>query len=604
VYDDSNLIGRVLILRWDGSQWSVVDGPDPGTRASLLGGIDTLTSNDIWAVGYYRSGPGSSTLVEHWDGTEWSVVPSPDPNPGSTNELRGVDAISPNDMWAVGDYITSTGTIGTYRNLIEHWDGTKWSVVPSPNVGSHHNSLWDVAAVSSNDVWAVGVSINDVTGVQETLTLHWDGVAWNHVPSPNPGYNHILEGVVGISSNDVWAVGTLGNRILMLHWDGTEWTNVTGPAISQVESLYGVAAISSNDVWAVGYACCNNDAETVTLHWDGVAWTRFPSPSPGSAVYNVLQGVSAVSANDVWAAGYYAPFGTRYLTLIEHYSDPCTTPTPTANPTAVATAATPTPTASGVASPTPTLIIPTVTTIATTTATLVTPGVPTTTSTATTPTPPIATPTACTLAFIDVPQDHTFYPNIRCLACRGIISGYADGTFRPGNDITRGQIAKVVSNAAGFSEPITGQSFQDVPTGSPFYEFIERLYTRGHMGGYPCGLRDTEPCTPPENRPYFRPNDNATRGQISKIVSNASGNNDPVSGIFYTDVDESNPFYLEIMRLTGRGVMSGYPCGGPGEPCDPQNRPYFRWGNSVTRGQASKIVANTFFPGCETPGLR
>jgi hypothetical protein len=47
--------------------------------------------------------------------------------------------------------------------------------------------------------------------------------------------------------------------------------------------------------------------------------------------------------------------------------------------------------------------------------------------------------------------------------------------------------------------------------------------------------------------------------------------------------------------------MSGYPCGGPGEPCDPQQRPYFRWGNPVTRGQASKIVANTFYPNCQTP---
>jgi hypothetical protein len=183
-----------------------------------------------------------------------------------------------------------------------------------------------------------------------------------------------------------------------------------------------------------------------------------------------------------------------------------------------------------------------------------------------------------------------------------MISGYADGTFRPGNDITRGQIAKMVSNAAGFQEPVGGQTFEDVPIGSPFYEFIERLYTRGHMGGYPCGLRETEPCVPPLNRPYFRPNENATRGQISKIVSNAAGFQEPVSGQFYADVTTDNPFYSEIMRLTNRFVMSGYPCGQlPHEPCDSENRPYFRWGNTVTRGQASKIVSNTFFPGCQIP---
>jgi hypothetical protein len=214
------------------------------------------------------------------------------------------------------------------------------------------------------------------------------------------------------------------------------------------------------------------------------------------------------------------------------------------------------------------------------------------------------TPTSapCTLTFSDVPPNHTFYNEIRCLACRGIISGYSDGTFRPGNDVTRGQIAKMVSNAAGFQEPVSGQSFEDVPVGSPFYLFIERLYTRGHMGGYLCGLRTTEPCIPPLNRPYFRPNESATRGQISKIVSNAAGFVEPVTGQFYADVTTDNPFYNEIMRLTLRGVMSGYPCGTvPHEPCDSENRPYFRWGNNVTRGQASKIVANTFFPNCVTP---
>src|SRR3712207_8415950 len=61
----------------------------------------------------------------------------------------------------------------------------------------------------------------------------------------------------------------------------------------------------------------------------------------------------------------------------------------------------------------------------------------------------------------------------------------------------------------------------------------------------------------------------------------------------------SSPFYLFIERLTGRGVMSGYACGGPGEPCSGWNMPYFRPSANVTRGQASKIVANTFFPRSE-----
>lgn len=201
-----------------------------------------------------------------------------------------------------------------------------------------------------------------------------------------------------------------------------------------------------------------------------------------------------------------------------------------------------------------------------------------------------------------MPQGSTFYTFIRCLACRNIISGYSDGTFRPGNDITRGQIAKMVSNSAGFGEDAGDQIYEDVPTDSPFYLWINRLSRRGHMGGYQCGLVPEEPCIGPDNKPYFRPSANATRGQLAKIVSNAAGLVGDPSNLFYTDVPQDHPFYVWIMRLTELGVMSGYECGSiEGEPCDSENRPYFRPFNNVTRGQASKIVANTFFPGCQTP---
>ncbi|HKP51598.1 MAG TPA: M14 family zinc carboxypeptidase [Chloroflexia bacterium] len=214
-------------------------------------------------------------------------------------------------------------------------------------------------------------------------------------------------------------------------------------------------------------------------------------------------------------------------------------------------------------------------------------------------------PTTCGVTFTDVPPDSNFYTWIRCLACRNIISGYSDGTLRPGNDITRGQIAKMVSNAAGFSEDPGPQIYEDVPPASPFYAWINRLSMRGHMGGYPCGLVPEETCIPPDNRPYFRPNASATRGQLAKIVSNAAGLGGDPTDIFYADVLGDNTFYVWIMRLTTLGVMSGYPCGTiPEEPCDEESRPYFRPFSNVTRGQASKIVANTFFPDCQTPENR
>jgi hypothetical protein len=113
----------------------------------------------------------------------------------------------------------------------------------------------------------------------------------------------------------------------------------------------------------------------------------------------------------------------------------------------------------------------------------------------------------------------TFYTFVRCLACLGIVNGYPDGTFKPNNNVTRGQLAKIVSNSAGFVDPAGAQIFEDVTPGSTFFDFVHRLASSGYMNGYPCGGAG-EPCVPPGNLPYFRPNNNATRGQTSKIVSN------------------------------------------------------------------------------------
>ncbi|MEA2574380.1 MAG: hypothetical protein QOH93_1678 [Chloroflexia bacterium] len=239
------------------------------------------------------------------------------------------------------------------------------------------------------------------------------------------------------------------------------------------------------------------------------------------------------------------------------------------------------------------------------------------------PEPP---PVVCPILFQDVPQSNdvsSFYSYVRCLACRHILGGYPCGGtnpqtgesepcgatgnpyYRPSNNITRGQISKIVANSANFNEDPGAQIYHDVAPGDPFYPYVNRLSNRHYMGGYPCG-GPGEPCDG-SNRPYFRPASNATRGQLSKIVSNAAGFNDEPEGQTYHDVPPStseSSYYQYIERLTSRGVMSGYPCGGPGEPCDDQNRPYFRPNALVTRAQAAKIVANTFFPNCQTPARK
>jgi hypothetical protein len=218
----------------------------------------------------------------------------------------------------------------------------------------------------------------------------------------------------------------------------------------------------------------------------------------------------------------------------------------------------------------------------------------------------IPTLETCQVQFSDVQAGDTFYSQIMCLACNGLMSGYSDGTFRPYNEVTRGQLAKIVSLASGFNEPIDTQTFEDVPVGSTFHQYVERMASRGIVGGYECGTVETEPCGP-DNKPYFRPNANANRGQISKIIATAA----QLNGIFgadgspgeegqmFEDVSSTNTFYAWVQMLASHGMIGGYPCGGEGEPCGPTNMPYFRTYNNANRGQASKIVANTYYPTCQ-----
>ncbi|HUS15197.1 MAG TPA: S-layer homology domain-containing protein, partial [Chloroflexia bacterium] len=147
--------------------------------------------------------------------------------------------------------------------------------------------------------------------------------------------------------------------------------------------------------------------------------------------------------------------------------------------------------------------------------------------------------------------------------------------------------------------------FSDVPPGSPFWVYVERLAlpSRQYISGYTCGQPPAGACDP-QNRPWFLPGNDVTRGQIAKIVANAAGLNNavPSGQQTFSDVPSSSAFWVFVERLAPLGVISGYACGSPpAGACDPQNRPWFLPFGSATRGQTSKIVANTFFPSCQTP---
>ena len=253
-------ISLTLIEHWNGSRWSVVSSPSPGTGTNELFGVVAISSNDAWAVGHFgnSNSAADSMLAEHWDGSHWSVVPTP--NPGTfANRLNSVTALSTNDVWAVGNFFLN-GSQGPDQTAVEHWNGSQWSIVTSANVASADDNLISVTAISTNDIWAVGLfSIIGSPGNSQTLTEHWNGSQWKIVASPNTIFSDGLNAIAAIATNDVWAVGDGFNqnatiaRTMILHWDGQQWNIVKHPHPTSQDFMSGVSTLPSGQVWAVGH---------------------------------------------------------------------------------------------------------------------------------------------------------------------------------------------------------------------------------------------------------------------------------------------------------------------------------------------------------------
>ncbi len=241
-------------------------------------------------------------------------------------------------------------------------------------------------------------------------------------------------------------------------------------------------------------------------------------------------------------------------------------------------------------------VAPPATITVTATATALPTGTATRIATATTTVSPTATPTLCAVRFSDVPASAYFYTPVTDLACRSIISGYSDATFRPYSPTTRAQMVKIVVLGFGLpSQTLAIPTFADVPVDNVFYPAVETAAGRAIVSGYTCGgvnpqTGAAEPCDA-GRRPYFRPNVSVTRGQLAKIIVTTAGWTliQPATGSF-SDVAVGSTFYAAIETVACHAIVSGYSCGGAGEPCDSGSRPYFRPAANAVRGQIAKIV--------------
>jgi hypothetical protein len=275
----SDLEAHTVSLHFDGAQWSEVPTPSPepyaGASGAGLWAVDGVAPDDLWAAGSQElqgSGGfiGTQTLVMRWDGSSWTVVDSPI-TPGVPGTLQGtsggfvrdIEAIAADDVWFVGDWNLP---FACRMSLAMHWDGNDFTVHDTPCDGlpgaNEGFGLESVSAVSSDDVWAVGGG-GDGDSIIYNYVIHWDGTAWSHVETPEPGFVHRLFAVEAIASDDVWAVGqfldAFGYHAFAIHWDGTAWNQVDTPGGS-----LGLWAAASDEVYAVGGG---------VFRWDGAGWS-------------------------------------------------------------------------------------------------------------------------------------------------------------------------------------------------------------------------------------------------------------------------------------------------------------------------------------------
>jgi hypothetical protein len=534
------------ILSWNGTAWT----PDYTGRS--MRGVSAVNGR-VWAAGdagsiLSKTGAGSWTLQRGGPTTEY---------------LQGVSTLSTDEAWAVG----GNGTFLHYLNrtwqavstpftdtilaiqmlspsdgyavgnhLIAHWNGTQWTRVATPDHG-----VFALAMTSSGEGWAVG-SAGEF--------WHATGGIWSLWPERGPS---LLLGIAMDSPTHGWAVGGISHGAL-LEYTGGSWVDRSSMLPADVKNLQGITTGPGPDEAWAGVWYNTSCSDPALLHYTNGTWSWVPGVTACS-----ISGFAHEALGELWAGGGYPVYhysgGAWHSVNIPAYIWPLQ-------------GISLVPGRGGWAVGYDGQIIQ-------------------------------YSPLAPGQTFYDVPPDSTFYSYINCMVSQGIISGYpADNTFRPNSNVTRGQLAKIVSNSAAFTDTQTIQLFQDIPVSSPFFAYVGRLASRGYMSGYACGGTG-EPCGP-NNLPYFRPNRNATRGQISKIVSNAAGFSDTPTGQQFEDVAEGSTYYTYTYRLVSRSIMSGYQCGGANEPCiPPSNLPYFRPNNNATRGQTSKIVANTFFPNCQ-----
>lgn len=288
-----------LIMRWNGEGWSLLATP-PGK--AVLTDVTVVSRHDAWAVGGPRSddrwSDGADRLMLRWNGSRWSKVPLP----AKVRDVNAISASASDDVWGVGTFQSGD----RYIAEISHWDGRQWSRV----LARSGAMLNDVVAISPSDVWAVGQER------YRPLVMHWDGRRWRaSVLERAPGADEAwLSVVAGLAGDDVWAGGgshtsELSGGIIhpleLFHWDGVRWTAVRHP-IPGLSWFVGLAPVSKRELWAVStniYEYVGDSGEgTYQWHLANGSW-RIEQLTGGRLLTDIAAVAASTGDPVVWAVG-------------------------------------------------------------------------------------------------------------------------------------------------------------------------------------------------------------------------------------------------------------------------------------------------------------
>ena len=272
-------------------------------------GVTCPRINSCWAVGNQIPSTVPRTLIEHWNGTKWSLKASPSVPGSAATVLNGVSCPARLDCWAVG-----SATLSSTRQepIAEHWNGSIWSlrVLPEPTglVADELRSVW---CPGTTRCWAVGFASRKLGGPPRPLAEHWTGRKWSVVPTRAAGSFSNLNGVFCRRDINCWAVGA-GSKpfgALAEHWNGRRWSVVATPAGT------GGGLLS---VWCPGTDCfavgLDGFPATMAQRWNGTKWSLTKTAPLPQGTISQLLGVSCPTSASCFAGG-----SANKRTLIEHW---------------------------------------------------------------------------------------------------------------------------------------------------------------------------------------------------------------------------------------------------------------------------------------------